>query len=68
MNRTIKVAMLDDHQSIIDGYLHRLSHLPELEIVATAAFGEELEPLLEEPPIDVLLLDVAVPMASSPIA
>jgi len=63
MNHKIKVAMLDDHQSILDGYLHRLSHLPEIEIVATAAFGAEMESLLEEHAIDVLLLDVAVPIA-----
>jgi two-component system, NarL family, nitrate/nitrite response regulator NarL len=64
MHAPIQVAILDDHQSIIDGYLHRLSDTPELEVIATAAFGNELEPLLAQHAVDVLLLDVGVPMAA----
>lgn len=60
----IKVAILDDHQSIVDGYLYRLSKAPDIEVIATAAFGEELEPLLATYVIDVLLLDVSVPTSS----
>ena len=43
---TVRVAILDDHISIIDGYNYRLSKTPEIEVVATGVFGEELEPLL----------------------
>ena len=63
MTKKIRVTILDDHQSIIDGYLFRLSKAPEIEVVATIAFGEELESTLEKFPTDVLLLDVSVPMA-----
>jgi DNA-binding NarL/FixJ family response regulator len=56
----VRVAILDDHQSIIDGYIYRLSSTPEIEVVATANFGEELETVLEENPTDVLLLDLSV--------
>jgi two-component system nitrate/nitrite response regulator NarL len=56
----VRVAILDDHQSIIDGYVYRLSKTPEIEIVATANFGEELEALLKKHPADVLLMDVSV--------
>lgn len=56
----IRVAILDDHQSIIDGYLYRLSKTPEIDVVATATYGEELEPLLAKHKADVLLLDVSV--------
>jgi two-component system nitrate/nitrite response regulator NarL len=56
----IRVAILDDHQSIIDGYIYRLSSTPEIEVVATATYGEELEPLLVKHPVDVLLLDLSV--------
>lgn len=63
MSSKIRVAILDDHQSIIDGYLHRLGAAPEIEVVATASFGEELEPMLARRPTDVLLLDVQVPTA-----
>ena len=63
MAKTIRVTILDDHQSVVDGYLYRLGGIPEVEVVATIMFGEELEPTLEEHPTDVLLLDVNVPTA-----
>jgi DNA-binding NarL/FixJ family response regulator len=56
----VRVAILDDHQSIIDGYIYRLNHTPGVEVVATATYGEELEPMLEKHRIDVLLLDLNV--------
>lgn len=56
----VRVAILDDHQSIIDGFIYRLSSTPEIEVVATATYGEELEPLLVKHPVDVLLLDLSV--------
>lgn len=60
MVSNIRVAILEDHQSVIDGYLYRLRQAPEIEIVATVLFGAELEPLLARQPVDVLLLDVGV--------
>ena len=56
----VRVAILDDHQSIIDGFIYRLSSTPEIEVVATATMGEELEPLLAKHRVDVLLLDLSV--------
>jgi two-component system nitrate/nitrite response regulator NarL len=56
----VRVAILDDHQSIIDGFIYRLSSTPDIEVVATATFGEELEPILSIHPADVLLLDLSV--------
>ncbi|HLF74408.1 MAG TPA: response regulator transcription factor [Anaerolineales bacterium] len=56
----VRVAILDDHQSIIDGYIYRLNNTPGLEVVATATYGEDLEPMLERHRIDVLLLDLSV--------
>lgn len=56
----ICVAILDDHQSIIDGYLYRLSQTPDIEVVATATFGDELESKLSQHTVHVLLLDISV--------
>lgn len=56
----VRVAILDDHQSIIDGFIYRLSSTPEIEVVGTATVGEELDPLLSKHPADVLLLDLSV--------
>lgn len=61
MSRKIRVTILDDHQSIIDGYLYRLSSFPQIEISAVISVGEELEPALAQHPTDVLLLDIYVP-------
>lgn len=61
MPSTIRVSILDDHQTIIDGYIHRLHNTPGIEVVATALSGEELESMLAENPTDVLILDVQVP-------
>jgi two-component system nitrate/nitrite response regulator NarL len=63
-NNTIRVTILDDHQSIIDGYVYRLSNVPGFEVVATISYGEELEPTLAEHPTDVLLLDISVPTSA----
>jgi two-component system nitrate/nitrite response regulator NarL len=57
----VRVAILEDHQSIIDGYMYRLSMSPDVQVVGTAAYGEQLQPLLAQHTADVLLMDVHVP-------
>lgn len=61
MAKKIRVAIVDDHQGIIDGYLYRLSRAPNIEVVATLLYGAGLEELLARQPVDVLVLDVQVP-------
>ena len=57
----IRITIIEDHQSIIDGYIYRLSANPLIEVVATVMFGEELESVLAEHPTDVLIADINVP-------
>jgi len=40
--KEIHVAILDDHQSIINGYLYRLGDAADIEIVAQATYAEDL--------------------------
>ncbi len=61
MPAKICVTILDDHQSIIDGYMYRLSKTSAIEVVATLMTGEDLQSTLEKIHTDVLLLDVNVP-------
>jgi two-component system nitrate/nitrite response regulator NarL len=61
MSKKIRVTILDDHQSIIDGYLYRLNNFPQIEVISTITCGEELEPIIAKNPTDVLLLDIYVP-------
>ncbi len=64
LSKKVRVAILDDHQSIIDGYLFRLNQTPEIEVVGTATYGEKLEFMLANHPTDVLILDVEVPTSA----
>lgn len=58
----IKVAILEDHQSIIDGYHMRLDEASGIKVVGIANNGEELSTLLKEwHEVDVLIMDVSVP-------
>ena len=63
MDKIIRVTILDDHQSIVDGYRYRLGLTQEIEVADVVMFGEGLEPSLETHPADVLLLDINVPTA-----
>lgn len=64
MKDKIRLMIMDDHQSIVDGYLYRLSTVPEIEVIAILAFGDELEPALKEHPTDVLILDIQVQISA----
>ncbi len=63
MSAKIKVAILEDHQSIIDGYNFRLS-VPECEIVGTALVGEDIDRILSTKKPHVLILDANVRTSS----
>lgn len=64
-SKNVKVAILEDHQSIVDGYLYRLAADSRIKTVATIFFGEDLEPTLAQHQVDVLLLDIQVPTSAS---
>ena len=57
----INVAVLEDHQSIIDGYTYRLNQYPEILVIGTMNYGDELFPFLRTHLLDVFLMDVSVP-------
>jgi DNA-binding NarL/FixJ family response regulator len=64
-NKMVRVVILDDHQSIIDGYLYRLGQFQQqIEVVGATRNGAELEEVLAAQPADVLILDVNVDTAS----
>lgn len=60
-SKMISVAILDDHQTSLDSYIFRLQGHTNIQVVATASYGNELPPLLKNHKVDVLLLDVNVP-------
>lgn len=64
MENKIRVTILDDHQSIVDGYRFRLSKFPQIEVIDCLEHGEDLEPSLKKQVPNILLLDVHVPVSA----
>lgn len=65
MATPIRVTILEDHEITVDGYRYRLGNLPDIQIVGTLRFGDELAASLDANPTDVLLLDFSVPTSPS---
>lgn len=66
MSQTIRVAILEDHPAIVDGYAFRLQGETDIQLVATIDVGEDLPKALEaQAPVHVLILDVGVPTSAS---
>ncbi len=61
MPKKIRVAALDDHLGIIDGYWYRLNQSPEVEMVGAAANAADFEKLLTTKAVDLVFLDVWAP-------
>lgn len=59
----INVALLDDHQTILDGYRFRLSTAEDIQVVDMALYGEGLMGMLTRHRVDVLILDVSLPIS-----
>jgi DNA-binding NarL/FixJ family response regulator len=59
----INVAILEDHQSTIDGYQFRLSENKNTHVVGSRLFSQDLIEMLSEKSVDVLILDINVPIS-----
>lgn len=59
---TIKLAIVDDHQIIIDGMCAMFTQWPQIQVVITANNGKELLALLHQTTVDIVLTDVAMPI------
>lgn len=62
---TIRVAIVDNHQSVLDGCQLRLGQNPSIHIVATVMVGVEIEVMLSHHNVDVLLLDLSIPTSDA---
>jgi DNA-binding NarL/FixJ family response regulator len=63
MPETIHVAIVDDFPLILQGYEQNLASAPHIKIIGTALRGDELMPLLEKDHVDLLILDIKVPIS-----
>ena len=63
MKSMVRVAILENHQSVIDGYTYRLGMNSDIQIVGISSFGDELEPMLDQYQADILLMDFELPIS-----
>lgn len=56
--RTIRVAIVDDHPTVVDGLLAGLATIPSIEVVAVASTTATAAEVLSRSDLDVVLLDV----------
>lgn len=59
--RKIRIAIVDDHQIVIDGIVSLLQGHGEVEIVATCTSPPKMLQLLAESSVDILLTDIMMP-------
>lgn len=57
----IRIAIVDDHQIVIDGLRLLLGNHSQFQIVAEATSGKEMLNMLSEKVVDVLMVDVVMP-------
>jgi len=62
--RSIKIAIVDDHQIVIDGILSLLHKNPLFEVVVSSTSALEMLQLLKLHDVDVLITDIMMPEMS----
>lgn len=58
----ISLAIVDDHQIVIDGLLSMLRYNERIKFIITSTNPTEVVSMLEETPVDILLTDVMMPV------
>jgi two-component system nitrate/nitrite response regulator NarL len=58
----ISLAIVDDHQIVIDGLLSMLKYNERIKFILTSTDPTEVISMLEETPVDILLTDVMMPV------
>jgi DNA-binding NarL/FixJ family response regulator len=58
----IRVYIADDHQVLLDGLHTLLAAAADLEVVGTGQNGQEVLQFLRDHPVDVVLLDINMPV------
>lgn len=64
--KKIKLLIADDHVIVRDGLKMLFQRIDDIEIAAEANNGQQVLEMLERTPVDVALLDIAMPHANGP--
>ncbi|WP_298510809.1 response regulator transcription factor [uncultured Kordia sp.] len=62
--KKVKVVIADDHQIVIDGLKSLLNQEESIEIVGEALNGNEVLEILEKTEVDLVVLDIEMPLLS----
>jgi DNA-binding NarL/FixJ family response regulator len=57
----IRIAIVDDHQIVIDGLKLLLSYNGRFQVLAEATSGKEILDILQKKTVDVLMIDIMMP-------
>jgi DNA-binding NarL/FixJ family response regulator len=60
--KQIKLLIADDHRILIDGLENMLANIPEIKVVCTAENGKEVLEQMKSCNIDVILMDIQMPV------
>ncbi len=58
----MKLLLVDDEQLIREGLAYLLSNFPEVELVGQASNGEEAVAICRAKPVDIVLMDIRMPL------
>ena len=62
MREVIKIMLVDDHQIIVDGLKALLNDVEGIRVVTTAGNGREALDMLKIFPVDIILMDIDMPV------
>ena len=60
--KEIKILLVDDHQIITDGLMSLLEDVPDMRVAATASNGKEAVGIIDILTIDLVLMDIDMPV------
>ena len=58
----VNLLIADDHQVLLDGFISIFDKIDDIDVVATAHNGQEVLDYLEIHPVDIVLLDINMPI------
>ncbi len=59
--KNVRIAIVDDHQIVIDGIQSLLAKYPQFSVAATTTSSKQMLALLDEISVDILLTDIMMP-------
>ena len=60
----IKLLIADDHQILLDGFVSMFHNIEDVEVVGTAHNGQGVLDILEEKEVDIILMDINMPVVN----